>query len=651
MTNATFLSGEAQACRRYPRRSGAWHRRLVRGISLEPLEERALLTGEAFAVIDGNLTASGNSTAVTIEVSKSDFTIPKSGRVVLELVGTDADGASLSIGAPIAVTKLAKVGRASAAGAGWRIASLGPGQFTFPISGGVAGAAFTVDFSLVGDVNGNGVVNRADIKAIRSRLGVSAKSRRFLPGADLIPNKRIGAADLRFALSDLNARTSLKPLSLVVGAIQPAYSPLAGVVVQAQPGASITLLERGASQTQLADSSGKASFEAGLLTGVNTFDVVATDSFGQRVNTTTSVTRTALSNYLEAAFQPYVGQWTGSPPSASVPLFNSYGAGNDSVASQISLVAPQFSSLATYSAGYAGYYSPTTPYNQVDSNWMVGGAAAAYNQSQGALKETVSQGIFQQLQPGSEAFNLPLMDAEANGAVSIAKAANAVYAGTVTRLIFTNEFVTDATTTNEVYDLINQPQGATPSFKDQAHGLGLEVGVRSNTFGQLTNPSSPYLVPLQNLVKSVDFIMLNLYPTNEHTETPQQAVADVAGQYNAILAAARALNPNIDVLIGETGWPSQGVSFNDIVNGQVSSQDNTVANEQAYFAAIQSWANQNQVETNWFEAIDEPWKSNQNNSNPLDPQGIDGAEGHYGLWTYNSNGPDGQFTEKFTPGP
>ena len=180
----------------------------------------------------------GNSAAVTIQVSKSDFTIPKAGKVELELVATGDGGAPLSIGAPIAATKLGKVGRESAAGAGWRIASLGPGQFTFPISGGVAGAAFTVDFSLVGDVNGNGVVNRADLKAIRSRLGVSSKSRRFLPGADLIPNKRIGAADLRIALSDLNARTSLKPLSLVVGALQSAgTSPLASVVVQAQAGA------------------------------------------------------------------------------------------------------------------------------------------------------------------------------------------------------------------------------------------------------------------------------------------------------------------------------------------------------------------------------------------------------------------------------
>ena len=104
------------------------------------------------------------------------------------------------------------------------------------------------------------------------------------------------------------------------------------------------------------------------------------------------------------------------------------------------------------------------------------------------------------------------------------------------------------------------------------------------------------------------------------------------------------------MLIGETGWPSQGVSANDMVNGQPSSQDNTVANEQAYFAAIGAWANANQVETNWFEAIDEPWKSDQNNAQTTNPQGVNGAEGHYGLWTYNSSGLNGQFIEKFPPG-
>ncbi len=617
---------------------------------LESLEARSLLTGQAFGVTEGVFPAGGGAAGVTIQVSKNDFAFSDSGRVVLEAVATGGGGAPLAVGSPVAA-KRGTVGLASAAGTGWRIASLAPGKFTFPISGGAPGASYTVDFSLAGDVNGNGVVNRSDITAVRSRLGVSAGSSRYLPGADSFSNNRIGPVDLRFAALNLHAATSLEPLSLVVGAFgSDGTSPLADVVVQSRPGATIALSERGTVQVGQADNAGKASFAADLLAGQNTFDVVATDSFGQRVNATASATRAALSNYLEAAFQPYVGQWTGTPPSASVPLFNSYGTGNDSVANQISLVATQFSSLSTYSAGYAGYYPPTTPYNQVDSNWMVGGAAAAYNQSQNALKVTVSQGIFQQLQPGSQSFNMPLMDAEANGAISIASAANAVYPGTVTRLIFTNEFVTDLATTNEVNNLINQPQGPTASYIVQAHTLGVEVGVRSNTFGQLTDPSSPNLVPMQNLVKTLDFIMLNIYPSNEATVTPQQGAAEVETQYNAIKAAARAINPNIDVLIGETGWPSQGVSFNDLVNGQPSSQDNTPANQLAYFAAIQAWANQNQVETNWFEAIDEPWKSNQNNSNTLDPQGIDGAEGHYGLWTYNSNALNGQFTEKFSPG-
>jgi branched-subunit amino acid permease len=91
------------------------------------------------------------------------------------------------------------------------------------------------------------------------------------------------------------------------------------VVVQSGPDTSITLSQAGTVQTGQTDSTGTASFAAGLLTGQNTFDVVASDSFGQRVDATERITRAALSNYLEAAFERYVGQWTGTPPSASVP--------------------------------------------------------------------------------------------------------------------------------------------------------------------------------------------------------------------------------------------------------------------------------------------------------------------------------------------
>ena len=51
-----------------------------------------------------------------------------------------------------------------------------------------------------------------------------------------------------------------------------------------------------------------------------------------------------------------------------------------------------------------------------------------------------------------------------------------------------------------------------------------------------------------------------------------------------------------------------------------------------------------------FEAIDEPWKSNQNNTNPSDPQGFMGAEGHYGVWSYTTNNDSGSFVAKWTIG-
>jgi exo-beta-1,3-glucanase (GH17 family) len=140
--------------------------------------------------------------------------------------------------------------------------------------------------------------------------------------------------------------------------------------------------------------------------------------------------------------------------------------------------------------------------------------------------------------------------------------------------------------------------------------------------------------------------MCNLYPSQP---SEQQGIAasidDVASQYAAIKAAAVALNPSIEILIGETGWPSQGVSFND-PGGTL----NTIANAQAYFNAIRQWANANQVEVMYFEAIDEPWKSNQNNTNPSDPQGFMGAEGHYGVWSYTTDNDSGSFVAKWVIG-
>ncbi len=316
------------------------------------------------------------------------------------------------------------------------------------------------------------------------------------------------------------------------------------------------------------------------------------------------------STYLGVAFQPYVGPWTGTPPQAKTPPWNSYS--RPDVARMLETIAPFFEKSATYGMGYAGYYPPGTPWNQVDSNCHVAGAAAQVNQQQGKVAIEVSQGIYQQPTP-------ELQQAEIAAAFAAAQAANAVFPNTVTSLVFTNEYVTDGTTTAGVTAMLAANQA-------NAKGLGLKVGVRSQTFGQLTNPICPYLTQLQALVQHCDVILCNLYPPNP-SGTIQDSVQTIGQAFDSIKAAVAGLNPQCEVMIGETGWPSAGISFNNSANN--------VANARAYYEAIKQWATQRRVMTYYFEAIDEPWKSNQNVSvPPAAPwQGPNGAEGHYGLWS------------------
>lgn len=322
---------------------------------------------------------------------------------------------------------------------------------------------------------------------------------------------------------------------------------------------------------------------------------------------------TMAATYLGVAFGPYIGPWTGTPPQATTPPWNSYSRQN--IVRMLEIIAPSFNKISTYGMGYAGYYPPTTPWDQVDSNCHIAGAAAQVNQQQGKVAIAVSQGIYQQPTPD-------LQQAEIAAAFTAAEAANSVFANTITTIVFTNKYVTDSTTTNAVTAMLT-------ANKSKARGLNLKVGVRSQTFGQLTNPSCPYLTQLQTLVRSCDVILCNLYPPNP-PGTIQDSVRSVTQAFDGIKAAVAGLNPQCEVMIGETGWPSAGISFNNSVNN--------VANAQAYFETIKQWAVQRSIMTYYFEAIDEAWKSNQNA--PVPPatpwQGPNGAEGHYGIWSVNA---------------
>ncbi len=319
--------------------------------------------------------------------------------------------------------------------------------------------------------------------------------------------------------------------------------------------------------------------------------------------------------FLGVAFSPYVGHWIGTPPNAKVPLWDSYS--QQDIIQMLEVVSTEFDRISTYSMGYAGYYPPTTPWNKLDANCLVAGAASRLNQQRGTLAIQVAQGIYQHDNPTYQQI-------EIEAAFSAAKAANAVYPGTVTSFVFTNEYVVNAETANAVNTMI-------VNNKQKAHELNIKVGVRSHTFGEIANPNSSFYNELKRLIQNCDFIQCNLYP-GEHAPNPTEGVKQVDRAFKQILTAVAKINPQCEVMIGETGWPSQGYSFNKT--------DNTVSNLRAYYEAMGQWAKTNRVMTYLFEAIDEPWKSAQDGKSPSSEpwKGPKGAEGHYGIWFLNAQG-------------
>ena len=429
-------------------------RRAFRPQLLNKLEDRLLLASKPFAVIEGSLPADERGQLITIHIDPGSFQLP-TGRALLTFVAHDRAGRALNIGPVKRQAGHAPIGEL-AIGSGGRIAALGLGSYTFRVGAGQANRVdFMVNIGLTGDVNGDFQVNRADAKAIRSDLGKTFRNPLYVGTADLNGNGRIGTRDLDLASRNLGDSTSIRPLTATLAPQQLApESHLVRVVARSQPGALVTFLQPGdPGVARMADSAGQADFTALVPVGTTNLSAVASDSFGQRVTTTQTVQRTALTNYLGAAFEPYVKQWNGQPaPNAMVPAYNSYTSGNASVANQIALIAPTFPQIATYGAGYAPYYPTNQPWNMVDSNWQNAPAAASYNQQQGKLAITVSQGIYQQVQNGTIAN--AFQDAEVADAFQDASNANATFAGTVTRLIFTNEYVTSAATTDQVNTLI-----------------------------------------------------------------------------------------------------------------------------------------------------------------------------------------------------
>jgi len=93
-----------------------------------------------------------------------------------------------------------------------------------------------------------------------------------------------------------------------------------------------------------------------------------------------------------------------------------------------------------------------------------------------------------------------------------------------------------------------------------------------------------------------------------------KAVKGISDAYYSARDGFRRYNPNLEVIIGETGWASEGKTFFNPPNL------NTIEYMKNFWNAMKNWATKNRVKVQMFQAFDEPWKT-----------GLSG-EKHFGWW-------------------
>lgn len=116
------------------------------------------------------------------------------------------------------------------------------------------------------------------------------------------------------------------------------------------------------------------------------------------------------------------------------------------------------------------------------------------------------------------------------------------------------------------------------------------------------------------ITEACDIILANCYPYWEGCSL-EYSLVYMKQMYHQALDAANGKK----VIITETGWPSQGESF----EGSHPSKNNALQ----YFMNTQSWSKEDEIDIFYFSSFDESWKV-----------GAEGEVGAYwGLWDKNEN--------------
>jgi len=98
------------------------------------------------------------------------------------------------------------------------------------------------------------------------------------------------------------------------------------------------------------------------------------------------------------------------------------------------------------------------------------------------------------------------------------------------------------------------------------------------------------------LVEAVDYIFAHCHPYWESIPV-EEAVDHIRGKYEML----GSLYPGKKIVIGETGWPSEGVPKDRSIP--------SLENQKRFVEEFLAWANEAKVDFYLFEAFDENWKA------------------------------------------
>lgn len=240
-----------------------------------------------------------------VVVRRSDFALP-AGRVLLSFrtyaaqdETLDPPAVTLTRGSAGVVRTLVSLDNVAGGSSGLTVAATRPGTYSVRLPAGVTGRC-QLDVSLAGDANGDFRVGLADLKFIRSRVGAAIGESRYRAAADVDGDGVITRADLGLARRNLGARTAVRPLVLAAG-LSPdsdpdgngiVLQPTIDLVGQARPRVTIhgDLDADGTiDMTARTQSAGRFRLGLTLSPGPHKINLTASDGFGQTATASVSV--------------------------------------------------------------------------------------------------------------------------------------------------------------------------------------------------------------------------------------------------------------------------------------------------------------------------------------------------------------------------